>query len=193
VIITPSTRELDYIEIPFGSDHQAADIDWTTPQGQVPGHFKVWIPRGVLLKIGVLIFGAGNQYGTICLNYGRLPGPWNDQGPFPQNGSVPLDRLNNTVFQFSGNGQVVWQFFSPAFPGGGVFLYGAVGGGNPYKLQVVKDVQAVVTPPVPTPDPITVKKQEVTLKPGVTHLVIWNGGRTGKIGNQNAKRTVVEF
>lgn len=184
MIITPSTTESDYIEIPFGADHQASDIDWTTPAGQVPGHFKVWIPKGVLLKLGVLIFGAGNSYGTICLNYGALPGPWEDSGPFPQNGSVPLDKLYNTAFQFSGTGQVVWQFFNPVFPDGGVYLYGAVAGGNPYKLQVVKEVTEVVTPP-------TEKPQKVTWKPGTTRLVILGAGAPLKIVNETVKKTVL--
>ena len=187
MIITPSTRESDYIEIPFGADHQSSDIDWTTPENQVPPYFKVWIPRSTLLKLGVLIFGAGSEYGTICLSYGALPGPWSDEGPFPQNGSVPLDKLKDTAFRFSGNGQVVYQMFNPAFPGGNVYLYGSVAGGNPVKLQVVKDVTAVVAPPVPDDG----KPQQVTWKPGTNRLVVLGAGGPLEIVNQTAKKTVL--
>jgi hypothetical protein len=182
MIITPETIESQYLEVPFGADHQASNIDWVTPPAQVPGHFKVWIPKSVLLKIGVLIFGAGSEYGTICLNYGALPGPWSDEGTFARHGQVPLDQLANAVFQFAGTGQVVYQMFDPPFQGGGVYLYGAVAGGNPYKLQVVKQVAS--TPPVEKP-------QQVTWKPGTTKLVVLGAGAHLEIVNQTAKKTVL--
>ncbi len=184
MIITPSQVLSQYTEIPIGWDHNT-DIDWMTHQ--VPGHFKIFIPNGRLKEISLLVFGAGSVYGTICLKYGSLPGPWNDQGPFARHGQVALDALDNTTFQFAGTGQVVRQVFSKPPPGGDTWLYGAIAGGNPFALQVVMRLAAA--PVIPEP----VGKQKVLLKADTTKLVIVTGGRVPKSTSVQPNKIVMEF
>ena len=186
-LITPQMPEAGYVEIPYGADHSATDIGWTTHT--VPGYFKVWIPRGRVNQIGLLVFGAGAEYGTICLSYGKLPTAWDDQGPFARHGQVPLDQLNQTVFQFAGTGQVVWQIFPTPFLGGDTWLYGAIAGGSPFALQVVMKMEPVdVEPPVP-PVPVD-KKQECTVKPTTGRLVVLHPGATLTVQKQVEGKTV---
>ena len=184
MIITPSQIASQYLEVPTAWDH-TSDYDWTTHA--VPGYFKVWIPKGRLTEISLLVFGAGSEYGTICLSYGKLPGPWDDDGPFARHGSVPLDELDSTAFQFAGTGQVVRQPFPTPFPGGNTWLYGAIAGGNPFALQVVMRLSDEVVPPEPE---VT---QKCTLKTGTTKLVINTGGRLPKSTEIKKNKFVMEF
>lgn len=187
MIITPSQNATDYLEVPYGWD-RTSDIDWSTPQGQVPSYFRIWIPKGRLTQISILIHSGGSQYGTACLRYGGLPGPWDDEeGPFARHGSVELDDLNSTAFQFAGPGQIVHQVWPVPFPGGGAWLYGAIAAVNLFKLQVVLRLSEVVVLPA------SVVRQECTLKPGTTKLVILAGGRKPKKTTVNKRNIVMEF
>ena len=193
-LITPQQPESGYVEIPYGADHAATDVGWTLTRipnvQEIPGYFKLWIPRGRVTRIALLVFGAGSEYGTMCLSYGKLPTSWDDQGPFARHGSVPVDQLDNTTFQFSGNGQVINQVSSTPLPYGDAFIYGAIAGGNPYALQVVMEAIPVpVDPPVPAP----VKVQKCTLNAGTTRLVILTGGRNPKSTETKPNKIVMEF
>ena len=189
-LITPQQPESGYVEIPYGADHAATDVGWTTHA--VPGYFKLWIPRNRVTRIALLVFGAGSEYGTICLRYGALLEPWDDQGPFSRHGTVEVDDLNSHVFQFSGNGQVINQVSQTPLPYGDAFIYGAIAGGNPYALQVVMEaLPAVVVPPV-EPSP-AVKVQKCALKAGTTKLIIKTGGRIPLLTTVKANKIVMEF
>jgi len=189
MIIIPQQPESGYIEIPFNANHADMSFDWTTHQ--IPGYFKLWIPKASVMRIALLVFGAGSEYGTMCLSYGKLLTAWNDQGPFARHGQVPVDQLDNTVFQFAGTGQVINQVSQTPLPYGDVFIYGAIAGGNPFAFQVVmKTIPAVVVPP-DEPDPSV--RQVCVLKPGITRLVIQTGGRVPLLTTVKANKIVMEF
>ena len=176
MIITPSQIESQYTEIPYGSPQ--GDYGWVIGKnpayaqhgvyGTPPSYFKVMMPAGRVKRFSMNIMGSSNQTGLACLSYGSLPGPFESDGPYVRHNTVLIEKLKDTLFQWTTNGQVIHQVYSSPIVGG-KYLY-CVLYGTPYAVQVdMQMAPAVVTPPV---DPIEDVVQKCTLKDATTKFVI---------------------